>query len=122
MSLKAEGVDRLRQCIEQNVHQVRYLASAIEASQELELLAPVALNVVCFRYAPKDVRGRDWDAINQEILVTLQERGIAVPSGTVVNGRFALRVANVNHRSRREDFDLLVRAVIELGRTLEASR
>ena len=42
----------------------------------------------------------------------LQESGEAVPSGTVLGGRFALRVAITNHRSRRPDFDLLVRATL----------
>ncbi len=122
MSLKAEGVDRLTRCIEQNVRQIRHLVAAIEASPELELLAPVPLNVVCFRYAPKQARAGGLDALNQEILLQLQERGIAVPSGTTINSHFALRVANVNHRSRTEDFDALIRAVIELGRAVSGVR
>lgn len=118
MTLKAEGVDRLAQCIEQNVRDARYLASAIERSPELELLAPVSLNIVCFRYASPQTAGADWDAVNQEIVLRLQERGIAIPSSTIINGRFAIRVANVNHRSRRTDFDALVASVLELGREL----
>ncbi len=39
----------------------------------------------------------------------LHERGIAVPSSTVIDGRFTLRVCIINHRSRRNDFDLFVR-------------
>ncbi|HEY0161943.1 MAG TPA: aminotransferase class V-fold PLP-dependent enzyme [Edaphobacter sp.] len=110
MTLKAQGADAITQLIEQNVEQARYFASLVEASPELELAAEVPLNVVCFRY-----RGAD-DAQNQEILVRLQERGIAIPSGTTLAGRFALRVANVNHRSRREDFDVLAKAVVKIGR------
>jgi hypothetical protein len=53
--------------------------------------------------------------VNQEILLRLQESGIAAPSGTVLGGRFAIRVANVNHRSRRKDFELLAREVLKLG-------
>jgi glutamate/tyrosine decarboxylase-like PLP-dependent enzyme len=120
MTLKAEGIDRLTQCIAQNVRQARHLAAAIDASPDLELLAPVSLNIVCFRYAPKAAATKDLNALNQEILLQLQERGIAVPSGAVVNGRFAIRVANVNHRSKTEDFDFLVRAVVELGKALDA--
>jgi aromatic-L-amino-acid decarboxylase len=57
----------------------------------------------------------ELDAINQEILIRVQERGIAVPSSTVLGGRFALRVAITNHRSRLADFDLLVAAVLAAG-------
>jgi hypothetical protein len=38
----------------------------------------------------------------------------------MLDGRFAIRVAITNHRTRREDLDLLVRAVVETGTTLRA--
>lgn len=118
MSLKAYGVEKLGRLIAQNVRQARYLAGLVEAHPELELLAPVALNVVCFRYGPRGMDAARLDEINREILIRLQEEGIAVPSGTLVEGRYALRVANVNHRSRREDFELLAESVAMLGREL----
>ncbi|MFL5383175.1 MAG: pyridoxal phosphate-dependent decarboxylase family protein [Longimicrobiaceae bacterium] len=118
MSLRAHGVRTYARLIEQNVAHALHLAALVEADPSLELLAPVALNVVCFRYAPEGASEARLDALNQEILLRLQERGIATPSGTTVRGRFAIRVANVNHRSRREDFELLARSVVELGREL----
>jgi len=48
----------------------------------------------------------------------LQTRGVAVPSQTVLDGRFAIRVCIANHRSRDEDFDVLVAAVREIGAEL----
>jgi glutamate/tyrosine decarboxylase-like PLP-dependent enzyme len=116
LSLKTHGTRTLGRLIEQNVEQARYLAGLIETHPDLELLAPVPLNVVCFRYAPKGASARDLDRINEEILIRLQEGGIAVPSGTVLQGRFALRCANVNHRSRRSDFDALVDAAARIGK------
>lgn len=110
MSLKSQGVEAIIAAIEQNVDQARYLASLVGASPELELAAEAPLNIVCFRYAGAS------DAENKEILMRLQESGIAVPSGTMLEGRFAIRVAISNHRSRRSDFDLLVEAVTRIGR------
>jgi aromatic-L-amino-acid/L-tryptophan decarboxylase len=52
------------------------------------------------------------------VLIRVQEAGIAVPSGTTLRGRYAIRVANVNHRSRREDFDILASAVKRIGREI----
>jgi glutamate/tyrosine decarboxylase-like PLP-dependent enzyme len=112
MSLKTQGVDALVEQIEKNVEQASYLAERVESSAELELAAEVPLNLVCFRY-----RGAS-DPENKEILMRVQERGIAVPSGTVIEGRFAIRVAITNHRSRREDFDALVEAVVAIGREI----
>lgn len=120
MAFKAHGVDEIVRVIEQNVDQARYLADRVEAHPHLELLAPVPLNVVCFRYAPPGLAADALDAVNREILLRLQERGIAVPSSTVLHGRFALRVANVNHRSRREDFDALLDAVPRIGEEIVA--
>jgi glutamate/tyrosine decarboxylase-like PLP-dependent enzyme len=77
---------------------------------------------VCFRFAPPGLDPASLDAVNQEILYQIQESGIAVPSATRLGGRFALRVAIVNHRSRREDFEILLRAVLERGRRISGSR
>jgi aromatic-L-amino-acid/L-tryptophan decarboxylase len=116
MSFKAQGVDSITALVEQNVEQARYLAARVTEEPELELAAEVPLNLVCFRY-----RGAS-DSENQEILQRIQERGIAVPSSTVLEGRFAIRVAITNHRSRREDFDALADAVIEIGREVAGER
>lgn len=115
MSIKTHGFDMYAKMVEKNVAQARYLASLVEAQKTLELVAPVPLNVVCFRYIGENGSAADLDAVNQRILVSLQEEGIAVPSGVSIDGKFALRVANVNHRSTRADFVALVENVIRLG-------
>ena len=79
------------------------------------------LNIVCFRYIAPGRSPEQHDELNQEILIRVQERGIAVPSSTVLEGRFAIRVAITNHRSRREDFDLFLDAVLAAGAELTAA-
>jgi glutamate/tyrosine decarboxylase-like PLP-dependent enzyme len=121
MSFQEHGVRKLGRVVRQNVAQARHLASLVEASPELELAAPVPLNVVCFRHrGPAGLSPAEQDELNREILVRLHESGEAVPSGTVVGGRFALRCAITNHRSRRHDFDLLVRATGRAGEAVLA--
>lgn len=120
MSIKTHGFDMYAKMVEKNVAQASYLASLVEVHRELELVAPVPLNVVCFRYVG-DGSSADLNSINERILVRLQEDGIAVPSGVTINGNFALRVANVNHRSTRADFDVLVENVIRFGATSKES-
>ena len=115
MSLKEHGMDKYARLIEQNVGQARYLAELIEATPDLEMMAPVPLNVVCFRYVKPGLDEAALETLNQEILLALQEQGIAVLSSTRLGERFALRVGHTNHRTRREDFDLLVREVRRLG-------
>ena len=118
MSFKAHGLRAFARLIEQNVRQAAHLADLVERHPRHELLAPAPLNIVCFRYT---VPGKDdaaLNALNEEILLRIQESGLAIPSHTLLQGRFAIRVAITNHRSRREDFDLLARAVADTGDAL----
>jgi aromatic-L-amino-acid/L-tryptophan decarboxylase len=115
MSLQAHGVKQFARLIEQNVAQACYLAKLIQSHPSLELLADVPLNVVCFRYRPPDCSEDLLNEVNKELLMRLQESGIAVVSSTMLNGKFALRAAITNHRSRREDFEILVEAVTKIG-------
>lgn len=118
MSFKTHGVDAFAQLIHQNVKQAHYLAGLASKHPQLELLAPAPLNVVCFRYRIPGASDDALNAVNREILLRVQESGVAIPSHTELGGRFALRVAVTNHRSRREDFDLLVNAVTATGAAL----
>jgi glutamate/tyrosine decarboxylase-like PLP-dependent enzyme len=108
--------------IQQNVDQANYLANKIKTIPDLELMAPVMLNVVCFRYFKEGFDGTALDDINKQIIVELQEEGIAATSGTIINHKYVIHVAHTNHRSNREDFDILVREVIRVGKELSAAR
>jgi len=123
MSLKAYGLHKFATVIEQNIEQVQYLAGLVEKHPELELLAPARLTIACFRYVGqnKDQNKKEehLNAINKKILVRLQESGTAVPSHTTLQGRFALRVAHANHRTRFQDLDRLVESTVAFGRAIE---
>jgi glutamate/tyrosine decarboxylase-like PLP-dependent enzyme len=121
MSLKEHGIYKYGRLIQQNIDQARDLAEMILAAPELELAAPVTLNIVCFRYIGPGLDDLSLDALNKEIMIELQERGIAVISGTTLNGRYVLRVGHTNHRTRRDDFYLLVNEVIHIGQELAQS-
>src|SRR5438105_1456482 len=118
MSFKTYGLNAFAQLIEQNVRQAHYLAGLVTKHPRLELVAPAPLNVVCFRFTVTGATDERLNEINKEILLRIQESGLAIPSHTKLDGKFAIRVAVTNHRSRREDFDLLVRAVVETGTAL----
>ena len=118
LSLKAYGVSHHAAVIEQNVKDAQCFAAQIGARGDFELLAPAPLNIVCFRYAPARLPPARLDAVNQELLLRLQESGVAVLSSTILRGQFALRMANVNHRTRREDFDMLLATLLEIGAVL----
>jgi glutamate/tyrosine decarboxylase-like PLP-dependent enzyme len=109
-TLKAYGTEKLGAMIARTCALARYLEGRILAEPRLELLAPVQLNIVCFRY-----RAADADTVNNDIVADIQESGIAAPSTTTLDGVLAIRAAIVNHRTDVGDVDALVAAVLEFG-------
>ncbi len=112
-TLKVYGAEALGASIARSCELARYLESRIAETPELELAAPVELNIVCFRY-----RAKEAHRVNARIAVELQESGVAAPSTTVIGGRLAIRAAIVNHRTRPSDLDALVERTVALGLSL----
>ena len=112
-TLSVYGKEKLGQVIAHTCELAHYLKQQIEITPELELLAPVALNIVCFRYCCDDA-----NRVNTELVIALQESGIAAPSSTTLNGHIAIRAAIVNHRTTKNDIDILLAAVLKFGNSL----
>ena len=113
-TLKVYGSDALGAVISRTCKLARHLERRIAETPELALLAPVELNIVCFRY-----RAEKPDPLNQQIVIELQESGIVAPSTTTISGRLAIRAAIVNHRTSRADIDELVDSTLTHGRALQ---
>jgi glutamate/tyrosine decarboxylase-like PLP-dependent enzyme len=109
-TLKTFGTDKLGAVVARTCRLAKRLEACVLAEPRLELLAPVNLNIVCFRY-----RADDADLVNGEIVADIQESGIAAPSTTVLDGRLAIRAAIVNHRTEERDIDALIAAVLRFG-------
>jgi aromatic-L-amino-acid decarboxylase len=109
-TLKTFGLEKLGAMITRTCTLAKYLEQRILAEPRLELLAPVELNIVCFRY-----RAADANRVNGDIVIAIQESGIAAPSTTLLDGELAIRAAIVNHRTDTCDIDALISAVLEFG-------
>jgi aromatic-L-amino-acid decarboxylase len=121
LSLKAEGVERFGRVIEQNVMQARAFAERIAQVEDVEIMAPTSLNIVCFRVAPPPISPEEQDSFNKELLLRIQEQGLAIPSGSQINGRYIIRVACSNHRTRWEDLERLAVGVERISREIRAT-
>jgi glutamate/tyrosine decarboxylase-like PLP-dependent enzyme len=113
-TLKAYGTEKLGAMIERTCALACYMEGCVLAEPRLELLAPVQLNIVCFRYRTDD-HDTDSDTLNRDVVADIQESGIAAPSTTVLEGKLAIRAAIVNHRTDVADIDALIAAVLEFG-------
>jgi glutamate/tyrosine decarboxylase-like PLP-dependent enzyme len=118
LSLKAHGVDAFARVIEQNVEQARRFAERVVTIPNVVLSAPVSLNIVCFRVAPESLSPEEQDSLNKELLLRIQEMGLAVPSGSRIADRYVLRVACSNHRSVWADFEALAVGIEKLAAEL----
>ena len=116
MALKQHGVEKFGRLIDQNIAQGHYLDGLIASEPLLEIVTRTTINIVCFRYRAPSLDENALKNLNVEIMMRLQEDGVAAISDTTVRGRHCLRVAINNHRTRRSDLDLLVREVVRLGR------
>jgi len=113
--LRANGSDKYRRLVQQNIDHINYLASLIEDQPDMKVCAPVESNIVCFRYEPEGLGEEQLEKLNRSILASLSEITRGVASDTWIKGRYVLRVCNVNHRSSRSDFEWLVHEVKRLG-------
>ena len=113
MTLRAYGAEGIGRVVDQCCDVAQHLAARVRAEPSLELLAPVPLNIVCFRVC----RGAaDLNAFNGALVADIQEAGIAAPSTTTLDGKLAIRAGIFNHRSVDADADALVDGILEMAR------
>jgi glutamate/tyrosine decarboxylase-like PLP-dependent enzyme len=101
--------------VERHCDLAAHLAAAVDAAPDMERLAEVRLNVVCFRYRPPEVPEARLNDINRALGEALLDDGRVYAGTTVYGGRVALRPAISNWRTTAADLDLLVDVVRELG-------
>jgi glutamate/tyrosine decarboxylase-like PLP-dependent enzyme len=121
-TLRAYGRSGYRSMIERHCGLARRLADQVDADPDLERLADVPLNVVCFRYRPAGAAEEELDELNRRLGQAVLDDGRVYFGTTVYGGKVAFRPAIVNWRTRPEDVDLIVPIVRELGASLVPAR
>jgi glutamate/tyrosine decarboxylase-like PLP-dependent enzyme len=114
-TLAAYGREGHRALVERHCDLARHLAARVDEAPDLERLADVPLNVVCFRYRPPDVAEDALDAVNRRLGEALLDDGRVFAGTTVYGGHVALRPAISNWRTTSADLDFFVDVVRELG-------
>ncbi len=114
LSLRYHGLANFREAIRNDLAMAQHLARLVAAQPELELLAPVPLSAVCFRYRAQ----KESDSLNQKILQMVIRRGEVYLSNASIHGQFALRACIVNHRTSHSDVERVIREVLAVGREL----
>jgi len=118
LSLRYHGADAFRDSIAEDLRLALHLASRIDEQEELELLAPVELSAVCFRYKGAGKSDAELDALNAEIVKRSQRAGNVFFSNAVIHGKFALRACITNHRSTEKDVEAVISETLRIAREL----
>lgn len=119
LSLRYHGLNAFRAAIRADLEHARQLVESIRGTPQLELLAPVELSAVCFRYRECSA-GADLDELNSAILRRVIDNGRVYLSNASVHGHFALRACFVNHRTQPADVAQIVPEVLEAAREIVA--
>lgn len=115
MSLKEHGLEKYQKLIAQNITQASCLGSLIKGKPRLELMADIPMNVVCYRFNPGHLDDFNLNRLNKELLMRLYESGVAAPTYTFLDGRYAIRVSLTNHRTKQKDLVKLVETSLAIG-------
>jgi aromatic-L-amino-acid decarboxylase len=117
LSLRYHGFEAFRQSIKSDLSLARDLAEKIVNQPELELIAPVELSAVCFRYLGAGGHSEgDLNRLNPAILKRVNQRGRVYLSNATLRAKFCLRACIVNHRTKASDLDMVISEVLEAGK------
>jgi glutamate/tyrosine decarboxylase-like PLP-dependent enzyme len=120
-TLRAYGRDGYRALVERHLDLAQHLAARVDEASNLERLADVQLNIVCFRWRPPGVAEERLDELNRRLADAVLADGRVFVGSTVYEGKVALRPAIVNWMTEERDVDLLVDVVRELGSLLDGA-
>jgi aromatic-L-amino-acid/L-tryptophan decarboxylase len=120
-TLQEHGTRTLGEAIARNCRQAQTLAARLACRPAIRVMAPVPLQIVCCRYEPDGLDAAATDALNAELVATLQRRGIAAPSTCRIGERLCVRINITNHRTSEADLTVLVQAIDAIGAELAAA-
>jgi glutamate/tyrosine decarboxylase-like PLP-dependent enzyme len=120
-TLRAYGRQGYREMVERHLDVAAHLGRLVEADPDLELLAPVQLCVVCFRYRPPGVPEEELNDLNARLGAALLADGRVYAGTSTYRGMTVLRPAIVNWRTTRADVELFVQVIGEIAPTLRTA-
>ena len=107
LSLQYFGARAFTEAIDRSLDLAQLVVDRVQAGDDLELMAPPSLGIVCFRRRFAGVAADDDEADrrNAALVAGLERSGLGLVSSTVLRGRYALRVCVMNHTTTRADVE-----------------
>ena len=90
--IRSYGINSLKEKIRYHISIAKKLADNISAESDFDLMAPLSLNVVCFRYSPPGLSDENLNDINQSLNHMINDTGLMYLTHTSLNGKYILRM------------------------------
>lgn len=100
--LRSYGLNGLQEILRQQINWVQALAEHIRQHSDFEVLAPVPLNLVCFRYAPANTTETEREQLNQRLLTAVNATGEMFITHTRLKDTYSLRLVAGNPNTTQE--------------------
>jgi aromatic-L-amino-acid/L-tryptophan decarboxylase len=104
--LRSFGLEGLQEKLRNHLRLAGEFAEKIGQEDDFELMAPVTLNLICFRYKPKDIEDEQiLNRLNEDLLKKINATGKAYMTHTKVNGKFTIRMVIAQTNVGRENVE-----------------
>jgi aromatic-L-amino-acid/L-tryptophan decarboxylase len=92
--IRSFGVTQLQEMIREHIRIARWLEKQVIENRDFEIMAPVPLSLVCFRYRPSCIIGTEnLNHLNEEFLRKLNATGKIFLTHTKLKGQYTLRMS-----------------------------
>ncbi len=116
--LRNYGLDNIKTILRNHIDLAKYFAEWIENQKNFELLAPVNLNLVCFRFKPAEYEESEINDLNKKIEKNINNTGKAYISHTILNGKYTLRAVFGQTNVAKRNIDILIEEINKAARSL----
>ena len=90
--IRLYGTEGLRQKVRSHISIAKRLSELISGETDFEILAPVIISVVCFRYIPVGYSEDQINSFNEKLNHFLNDSGKIYLTHTVLKGKYTLRM------------------------------
>jgi aromatic-L-amino-acid decarboxylase len=108
LPLKLYGLQAFRDELDEKLDLARHAAAALGSLPDLEIVTRPELSLFSFRLHPRGIEGEDLDELNRRFLGLINDRKRAFITGTVLRGRFVLRVCVLSFRTHLDRIEMLI--------------
>ena len=117
--MRSYGIEGLQEKLRLHIKMAQDLAQKMAATQEFELLAPVVLNAICFRYHPKEIHDAlQLELLNKRLLEALNDTGKIYLTHTKLKGIYTIRLVIGQTEVQQHHVDAAWKLIQQVSRNL----